>query len=570
MKRRALPLLLCLAATAGSASPPASPPALRPGAIRLGGASNFSQGWSEDTRQATLKLKVPRLRDSIRWAEVERTPGRFTFDKPTTTWPDRFAGTGVAITLTLNWGNPLYDDGKTPHSPQALAAFGRFAAATLARFPQIDTLEIGNEVNGQNFVNGPVRDAGLPDRGRYHLAMVQAAAEAVGKVRPDVQVIGGSTHSLPAGFLWPLLERPGASAMEGLALHPYTTPIDQLPAQIGFLRGHGRVRRLPLYITEFGSEDPRRAADDLVRGYTMLAALGITEMDWYPLNERGDGMIPLIRRDGTLTAAGEAFRFVQARLRGRAVRNVSPDPFTFAYAFGEDIVVVWGAVRPLAVDPATVRVFDARGGRVSLGQLELAEDRALILTGTGVTASAPSYRLGCSPLLADSFYQFAYPDAGTARAKQDGFERFLRIDGREMPLSVMPGQQHRAVPWTPYRGRADMRDLRLTAETMLPAVKGGDGAIVHRFRADRDRALRLVATFAVSNKSTDGISVNLARNGRTLLTRSDTAAIRIDHKIALRKGQSVAVALSPRKSTRGDTTRYRIQVFDADKCKPHR
>jgi hypothetical protein len=105
---------------------------------------------------------------------------------------------------------------------------------------------------------------------------------------------------------------------------------------------------------------------------------------------------------------------------------------------------------------------------------------------------------------------------------------------------------------------------------MLPAVKGGDGAIVHRFRADRDRALRLVATFAVSNKSTDGISVSLARNGRTLLTRSDTAPIRIDHKIALRKGQSVAVALSPRKSTRGDTTRYRIQVFDADKCKPHR
>jgi len=71
----------------------------------------------------------------------------------------------------------------------------------------------------------------------------------------------------------------------------------------------------------------------------------------------------------------------------------------------------------------------------------------------------------------------------------------------------MPGQQHRAVPWTPYLGRSDMRDLRLTAETMLPAVKGGDGAIVHRFRADRDSALRLVATFAVSNKSTDGISV---------------------------------------------------------------
>ncbi|MCJ2188611.1 hypothetical protein [Novosphingobium beihaiensis] len=553
-------------AMAGAASRLIAADAPPPPPIQLGASSNFSQGWNPQTAQAALGLPVPRLRDSIRWASVEKTAGHYSFDRPTTAWPAYFANSKVRITLTLNWGNPLYDGGETPHSPRALAAFGRFAAAAVQRYPQIDTLEIGNEINGGNFVSGPVKAAGLAKRGPYHLAMVRAAAQAVRRVRPDVRVLGGSTHSLPAGFLWPLLDLPGAGAIEGLAVHPYTTPIDQLPAQIGLLRSHGPAARLPLHITEFGSQDPLRAADDLVRAYATLAALGAAEMDWYPLNERGDGLVPLVRRNGTLTGAGQAFRFVQDRLAGRRARDASPDRFTFVYKFGRRIAVVWGAQRAVSIDPATVTAFDATGAPLDPHGLSLRENRALVLIGRK-PLTQDAIRLGCNPLVADSFYQFGYPAPGQLRAPGDGFDRFASIARHPVPFEVMPGQQRTSVPWTPYLGRSGTRALRLTADTVLPAVTGPDSAVVLRHTAARTARLHIVADFKVSPKSTDGILVSLLRNGHTMLSRAGTAPGGIDLKLNLRKGQTVAFAISPGATPRGDTTRYRIRIFDEGRCR---
>lgn len=555
----------CLAVLAGigpiGAAAPQGPPAV---ITRLGAASNFSQGWNEQTAQAAIALPVHRLRDSIRWSDVERTPGHYTFDRPNTTWPDRFTGSDIGITLTLNWGNPLYDNGQTPHSPYALTAFARFAAAVVSRFPQIDTIEIGNEVNGGNFVSGPVKDAGLAMRGQYHLAMVRAAAEAVQTVRPGVKVLGGSTHSLPAGFLWSLLDMPDARYIDGLAVHPYTTPIDQLPNQVGVLRRHGSAARLPLHVTEFGSQDPGHAADELVRGYAMLAALGTAEMDWYPLNERGDGLVPLIRRDGSLTEAGKAFRFVQSRLAGLRARDASPDPFTFVRAFGSRIEVVWGAPHGVSIDARKVAAFDAAGNRLDPRGLSIKEDRALILIGKE-TLTESLVRFGCDPLVADSFYQFGYPLPGKTQAPGDGFDRFVQVPGRELPLQLMPGQQRPGVPWTPYLGRTDMANLRLMADTMLPAA-GKNGALVHRYVAGRDARFHLLAEFTPSPQSADGISVTLTRNGHPLLARSGPAAVRIDLHLTLRKGQALVLSVGPGSNARGDTTRYRIRIFDEDRC----
>ena len=567
MRRAPLRFTLALLAAIGpGAAAPTQPAPTQPAAMRLGAASNFSQGSSEPAARAVFDLPVHRLRDSIRWAEVERTAGRYTFDKPITTWPDRFAGGDVAITLTLNGGNPLYDDGDTPHSPRALAAFGRFAAAVVRRFPRIDTLEIGNEVNSANFVSGPVKQAGLARRGAYHLALVRAAAAAVKGVRPNVRVLGGSTHSVPGGFLWPLLDLPGAQAIEGLALHPYTTPIDQLPAQFALLRRHAATAARPIHVTEFGSADPDRAADDLVRGYATLAALGTTEMDWYPLNERGDGLVPLVRRDGTRTAAGKAFAFVQSRLGGLPARDVSPDRFTFVRAFGPNIRVVWGAPRPVAIDAGKVTAFGATGDRLAPSALALREDRVLVLVGSTSLERSGPVRFGCNPLVADSFYQFGYPRPGTRRAVGDGFLRLVRVGGHELPFEVMPGQQRTGVPWTPYLGRADMPDLRLMADSLLPAVKGPQGAVVHRFIADRDRRLRVLADFAPSARSRDGIAVTMAQGGRDLLARRGTGPIAFDTRIAIRKGERLDFAVEPGGDARGDTTRYRIRLFDEAAC----
>lgn len=531
----------------------------------LGAASNFSQGWDGRTFRDAIGLPVARFRDGIRWSEVERSPGRYSFDEPRTAYAAEIGRYGGRLTLTVNWGNPLYDNGNTPHSEKALAAFGKFVAEMVSRYPAIDTVEVGNEFNGANFVSGPVKAAGLAQRRGYHLAMVRSAARAARAVRPEVKVLGGATHSLPAGYLWPLLDD-GATLFDGLAVHPYTTPIDQLAAQIGVLRRIPAARAMPLHVTEFGSRDPDRAGDDLVRAYAAMASLGVRELDWYPLNERGDGHVPLIRRDLSPTSAGRAFRFVQERLAKHPGQDISPDRFTFVHAFGPNIWVTWGAPRPLTIDAASVTAFDATGARLPANRLALDEERALVLVGKRRLRSGDDVTFACNPLIADSFYQFGYPQEGQTRANGDSFERFATIDGREVRFETLPGQQRGNVPWNPYLGLSSMPQLRLSADSMLPALRGEHDAIVHRYLAESDMAVTLRATFTPSDQSADGIAVTVAWNGKTIFERKGKAATAIDRQIHLKQGDTVTLAVGPSGTPRGDATGYRIRIFDESKC----
>lgn len=555
--------ILLTAAIASCRESETIPPPLH-ARMSLGAASNFSQGWNEQTYDTALELPISRLRDSIRWADVETIKGHYDFGKPATAYPSKLGAADIRLTLTLNWGNPLYDGGNTPYSPEGLAAFGRFAAEVVRRFSAIDTIEIGNEVNGKNFVSGPVKAAGLAERRRYHLAMVQAAAAAVHAIRPEVSVIGGSTHSLPSGYLWSLLDMPGANALQGLTVHPYTTPIDQLRGQLAELRRNERVRSLPLYVTEIGSRQPAKAADDLLRSYAMLASLGVKEMDWYPLNQRGDGMVPLIARDGSITSAGAAFRLVRERLSQHTAKDISPDPFTFIIAFGDHIQVMWGARRAVTINPAEVDVYDATGSRMTGHTLALDEDSTVVLVGKRPLSSGTDAKLGCNPLLADSFYQFNYPPKP---AYPEGFETSIRIAGHNLPLETMPGQQRPGSLWTPYLGHHNFAGLRLTASTMLPAFRGGDGAIVHRYVADRDRELRLVAKFNSPEQRGGTVVVALAVAEEALAPYVIDGPVTIDRNIALRKGEAVTFTTRAQGSSRGGTIDYRIQLMaPANSC----
>ena len=547
--------------------------------MELGAASNFSQGWNPGTFQAAVQLPVRRFRDGIRWGEVERKPGRYDFDKPRTAYMAQIGQAGAHLTLTLNWGNPLYDDGKTPHSAEALEAFGRFAAALVARFPAIDRLEIGNEFNGGNFVNGPVAKAGLEQRRRYHLAMVRSAARYAKAVRPQVKVLGGATHSLPAGYLRPLLEEDVPPVIEGLAVHPYTTAIDQLQRQIAVLRRSARAAQVPLYVTEFASRDPTRAADDLLRAYATLSAAGVQEMDWYPLNERGDGHVPLLGRNQSLTGAGLAFRLVQSRLARHAAINISPDPFTFIHAFGPRTWALWGAPRPVFADGRIVRAFDATGSPLSVDGLQMAADRAIMLVGSKPLVLGTNVRVGCNPLIADSFYQFAYPDPviPTNSQEPDAFERFIKIGRDKFALETMPGQQRRGVPWTPYLGLTDLPGLRLAADTVVfagrtrrdtSAERPNPGAteIVHRYLVRQSDRLMIRASFAPAQASGPELRVSVDSNDRLLLQKSSKSRLTIEQEIKAKRGDRLSITLAVLSGAKAGPITYRIRLFDPKKC----
>lgn len=539
---------------------------------RLGVVTNFSQGWQPRMLASALDLPAVDFRDGMIWRQVERAPGTFTTDRPTAAYPARLAEAGGALTLIIAGGNPHHGGGDTPYRSADVAALGRFAAAMVQRFPAIVAVEVGNEFNGADFVNGPVREEGLEPRGAYHLAQLRAVAEQVRAVRPEVRIIGGAAHSIPAGYLWPILEQGGAGLMDALALHPYTTPIDQLRAQIGVLRRHPAARDLPLAITEFGSEDAARAPDDLVRGYAMLATLGAESVYWYPLNRRGDGMAPLIAPGGTITPAGRAFRFVQTQLTPHAARDLSPDPFTYAMGFGDRILVLWGEPRALQVTRGDIAVFDSQGRRLSDSNPMLARERALIVIGDQPFALGRGVQLGCSTLIADSFHQFAYPgdtgaSSGTGEPGDPGFASALHLGDQRLDWQTLAGQQRGGVPWVPYLGRERQGAMRLTAESIVLRSASANPAQA-RWQYRAPAAGRFTLDVRVSPRGETAVpwTLTIGSGNEALVTETGTGPVELRESVTIGPDRPLEITLAPAAQGAVAIADYRLQLHDPARC----
>lgn len=514
----------------------------------LGAASNFGQHWQPGMFAAARRLGVRNFRDAVYWSEVEQHH-RYVFDTPDTSWPDHLAA-GQTTSLTVNNGHKGYDDGDTPYTPGAIQAFAADAAATLKRFPRADAVEVGNEVNAQNFVSGPVKAEGLAQRPARYLAILKATYAAVKSARPDVRVLGGALHSIPVGYVKRLFALGAAQYMDALAFHPYTTPPEQLARQIAVLRRVPGLARMPLEATEFGDPNPKTAPGTFLRYYCQMALSGVTRAVWYPLNPRGDGLTPLIGADLAPTATGRAFSAAQHLMEHRAVTDAAPDPFTYACRFAPDTLVIWGAPRRVTPVPGQ-RALDPEGQPLQ-GPLTLSEGDPLILIGPGMPV------LGPQRVLADSYDQFAYP-GGRVR---DGFDRYMMDGATRVPLVLMPGQEAGGRPWTPYLAARGNPDVRLQADTLLP---GGGGARAWRIVQDwhAPGALRVVAEvrLAPAKRSADGVRLRISLGGRLLEDRVVTAAL--DWKsppVSVAKGEVLSVSVGPNGNAQGDVTTYRITI----------
>ncbi len=116
----------------------------------LGVGTHLAQGAPEATVSTLLK-SFPSLgiRDEVYWNQFERTPGQY---RPT---PNLSAALRLACAperaaksvLVLGYGNPLYDEGRRPRSPEALQAYAEYAVKVAQLCPAIGQLEIWNEWN---------------------------------------------------------------------------------------------------------------------------------------------------------------------------------------------------------------------------------------------------------------------------------------------------------------------------------------------------------------------------------------------------------------------------------------
>ena len=549
---RRLPLLL--AALFGFAGYGAAETLTAP---TLGAATNLSQGVQPALVDLTRAVGLTQLRDGMNWGRVETAKGRYTFATPRTRFPDVIAQAGSTVTIVTNWGNPLYDSGDTPHSAEALEALAGYTAALVDRFPAIDGIEVGNEFNGVNFVRGPLKDMTPLQRARAYVPMLRAGFNGVKETKPDLRVLGGATHSLPGGYLWEIMDHGGADYMDALAVHPYTTPAEQFVRQMNVLRRHPALARLPVEITEFGTPGAMRAPGHMLRNYCQFALGDVARAVWFPGNLRGEKMAPLFTPAGQITPAGLTFRLISERMAGRDVSDASDDDFTYGCQFGEDVAVLWGAPRRLTLTE-DVTALDATG-QASAAPAMLDPVTPVVLVSQG-GAVKDGVTLGPQKLEADSFHQFAYPQGNELQAQGDSFARFARKAGQIIPLMTLPGQERSGVPWFPYRGHPDHRDIRLTADSLLP---GADKDIVHRYTAPSEKTLHLRADFTAGGRSADGILVTVTLRGEVLFSGAGGAQEKISidlPDLQFQTGDMLEVSVNDNGTPKGDVSKYRISL----------
>lgn len=521
---------------------------------RLGAASNFGQGWQPEMLDAAEALGVRDLRDAVYWDLVE-VDGRRRFGTFQTRWPDLLAPRGMGTSLTVNNGHPDHDGGVTPHTPGAVAAFAGFAAALAAQFPAADAIEVGNEMNSAVFTSGPMREADLEGKARYYTALLRATHGAVKAERPAMRILGGAAHSIPLAWFGALSEAGAPAWMDAAVIHPYTTPPEQLRRQVALLRGVPGFGAMPLEVTEFGSEDAGTAAAHFVTNYCQMALSGVTRVVWYPLNPRGDGLVPLIGADLEVTAAGRAYRLIAERMEGRPVRDAAPDPFTYACRFGGRALVIWGAPRDVTLGGEGLRALDAAGAPVDAPRVSREAPLVIVSEGAEVVLGG-NVILGPQAVLADSFDQFAWPGQ-----PGDGFERFARQGGEVLDWELRGGQQRGGVPWTPYLGSARDGLLRMGADWILPArPAAGPIEVVHRWTAPAAGAVTVEARLAPAERSEDGVEATLTLNGQVLEARTVTGAAVLRHDLTLAAGDRVELSVGPGATARGDVTAFRLTI----------
>ena len=521
----------------------------------LHAASNFGQGWRPEIEKAARDLAVPGFRDAVYWSRAEKN-GRFRFSDVRETWPSRHAD---GVSLTLNWGHPRYDRGKTPHSGPAVEAFARFAAALVLEFPAVERIEVGNEFNADNFVDGPVASTGPADRAEAHLALLAATSRAVRSADGRTIVLGGGAHSLPLAYLWALLDRGGRKHMDALAFHPYDTPPEALEAQVDVFARHPAALDLPLEVTEFGTVDKAEAPDHLLRSVCAMTLAGVRRAVWYPLGPRDDGYAPLVTEAGA-TETGQTFSRLVERFSGQPVKPLG-DGSLVRGCHAPRLIVLWGAGGRVCFETHDVRV--ARG-EIAGGCATLSDAPVVVETDRPLTYGR-DFRIHPSSVLADTRYQFAYPSElvtdekrellapGPSRA--DPFERLITVRGRERPLVTLPGQERPGAPWVPYLGDPSHRPLRVLSNDM--ALSDGAG-VVHRMRDPVDGTSTLSLEIDLNEGSRDGVLLTVREGNELLLEKTVTTAI--SRELTLQGTGRLSVQIDPGPSAVGDLMSYRFRV----------
>jgi hypothetical protein len=336
---------------------------------RFGVMTHFAHGWETKWISSAVDASVFQVRDELYWASIERERGVFSFPAEYDAYMAALNANGISPLVVLAFENPLYDQGDTPHTEEAIAAFARYAVEVVRHYGrQIKAVEVWNEFNG-SFAHGPATE----DRAGAYLRLLRATYTAIKRERPDVTVVGGATAGVPLPYWKKLLEGGALGSLDAVSIHPYRydqTPegIEQQVAELRALMQASSAGNLPpIWATEIGwftkesdavgdlAIDERVQAQFLVRAYVLLLSAQVERIYWYLLHDYqglGMGLFQENEKNRVTKPAARAYAALVEELRGaRFVRRETTRSDFYAMTFTngtEDVRVVW-SLTPTAI-----------------------------------------------------------------------------------------------------------------------------------------------------------------------------------------------------------------------------
>ncbi|MGW0819406.1 sugar-binding protein [Streptomyces viridiviolaceus] len=263
----------------------------------FGVAVHLGDGNAMNARLAALAKQagIAHARSDVSWNRVEKSPGQYTFPQGYDTDWKNFAEQGVRPLLLSTYRNPLYDGGRTPSSPEGLAAYAAYTSALLDQYGHLTRdVEVYNEFN-INFNDGAC--GRTPD---CYYDMLRTTAERVKADHPDATVVGPATSGLSLDWVEQLLELGGAKHLDAVTVHPYRHPNapegidDEMTALSRVIKKHNDGESLPIWLTELGWPTPEgggttrlQQADHLIRAQTLALGNGVERFYWYELMSSG-------------------------------------------------------------------------------------------------------------------------------------------------------------------------------------------------------------------------------------------------------------------------------------------
>jgi polysaccharide biosynthesis protein PslG len=244
--------MLVIALLAGGVVPAAHADAGRPARFGI----NLGMDTSADggTTALAAGLGVDGARIEPWWSGIEKTSGELVMPAKYTLAFDRMRAAGIRPLIVLDYTNPNHDDGRAPTSPEAVAAFARYAAFVATRFGDGAVgFEVWNE--WPNTVDPSDRD---PER---YIALTRAAASAIHAAAPGSTVVGPAMSLLGADGLHPWLREwlddGGPSTVDAVSVHAYSgtrPPESTIDPGMRDLRRAliAQDRNVPVWFTEAG------------------------------------------------------------------------------------------------------------------------------------------------------------------------------------------------------------------------------------------------------------------------------------------------------------------------------